>query len=270
MAKINTPIPPFSMSTYKNGIVHPKLWLWDSWTYLEGNCIHLYALALSRSAEDGTAILPEHRNDYPFHFRHFESSNEGISWTDLGPVLTPSKDPKSFYSRNVWSGSATRLPDNRKLMGFTGLREVDADHPFLQSIGFATSVDGMAFDQIAKEPASCPRRDYDAIIAAGYYLGPKDQLGHKDGEDGGPIMAWRDPYTLIDNAGTIHAFWSAKVSPKTGAIAHATLIETNRGFEIETLHPPIILPDGKSITQAEVPKIYYDVTSESYYLCQRH
>lgn len=266
MTKPNPSIPPFSLREYKDGIVHPTLWLWDSWTYKEGHQLHLYALALSRSAEDGTPILPEHRNDYPFHIRHFESSDKGESWSDLGSVLTRSPDPDSYYSRNVWSGSATRLPDNRKLMGFTGLRNLDEDHPFLQSIGFAISSDGMAFEQIAQKPASCPNRDYDTIIEAGYYLGPKDQLGHKDGEEGGPILAWRDPYTFIDRNGVIHAFWSAKVSPKVGAIAHATLIETKAGFEIETLHPPITLPDAMTITQAEVPKLYFDALNDTYYM----
>lgn len=265
MTSSTAPIPPFSFQSYKDGILHPSLWLWDSWTYKEGNSLHLYALGLSRETADGSPILPDHRNNYPFHFRHFESFDHGNSWMDLGAVLRPSKDPNSYYSRNVWSGSATRLSDNRKLMGFTGLREVDNDHPFLQSIGIGISSDGMAFDSIQKEAISCPRRDYDDIIKAGYYLGPKEDLGHKDGEHGGPILAWRDPYIFIDKTGTIHCFWSAKISPKVGAIAHATLVETEAGFKIDKLHPPITLPDGDTITQAEVPKIYFDEHKAIYY-----
>ena len=42
-------------------------------------------------------------------------------------------------------------------------------------------------------------------------------------------------------------------------------LKPKHGYAIETLHPPITLPDGKSITQAEVPKIYYDADSEIYY-----
>lgn len=259
------PTPQPASQMFTNGISHPDLWLWDSWTYSDTGTIHLYALALSRRATDGTDIRPEHRNDYPFHFRHFESRDDGVSWTDLGSVLTPSADTSSYYSRNVWSGSALKLEDGRKLMGFTGLREVDQDHPFLQSIGIATSLNGTEFDNIQATAVSCPRRDYDAILEAGYYLGPKDQLGHKNGEDGGPILAWRDPYTFIDKDNRIQCFWSAKISPKVGAVAHATLIETGSGFEIETLHPPMTLPDGDSITQAEVPKIYFDDLNETYY-----
>ncbi len=265
MSVISPPIPPIALQVFEEGIIHPKLWLWDSWTYSEGGALHLYALALSRQAHDGTDIRPENRNDYAFHIRHFESRNQGNTWKDLGAILTASPNPRSFYSRNVWSGSAARLPDNRKLMGFTGVRKVDTEHPFLQSIGLAISAGDMGFDHIQSEPISCPRRDYDAIVKAGYYLGTKETLGHKGGEDGGPILAWRDPYIFVDRAGIVHCFWSAKTSPKVGAIAHATLIENEQGFEIETLHPPITLPDGDTITQAEVPKIYHNTDGGIYY-----
>lgn len=253
------------MFSLQNGIDHPHLWLWDSWTYSEFGILHLYTLALSRKAADGTAIRHENRNDYPFHIRHFESSNGGESWNDLGAILSPSTDPQSFFNRNVWSGSATRLPDGRKLMGFTGLKEMGADRPFLQSIGLGLSADGMAFDSIQSIPISCPLRDYDEIIEAGYYLGPKSELGHKDGEEGGPILAWRDPYIFVDEAGVIHCFWSAKISPTVGAIAHATLVENDICFYIDELHPPILLPDSDQITQAEVPKIYFDDIHGEYY-----
>ncbi len=264
------PIPPPASQSFSNGISHPDLWLWDSWCYNHGETLQLYCLALAKRGHDGADICHSARNDYPFHIRHFQSRDQGQSWKDCGAVLSPNTPAKtgqddSFYNRNVWSGSATRLPDDTVLMGFTGLRAVDDQHLFLQTIGLATSTDGSAFDHIQAEPISCPRRDYDAIIAAGYYLGPKASLGSKDGEDGGPILAWRDPYVFIDTAQSIHCFWSAKISAKVGAIAHATLVKTKHGYAIETLHPPITLPDGKSITQAEVPKIYYDADSEIYY-----
>lgn len=257
-------VPPHA-GAFKGAINHPDLYLWDSWTYSEAGSHHLYTLALSRVLKDGISLRPEERNDYPFHFRHFVSRDDGLSWVDQGSVLTPSNEATSYYGRNVWSGSATRLPGGRILMGFTGLRHVDPQHPFLQSIGLAMSRDGATFDHIQPTPLSCPQRDYDAILAAGYYLGPKDKLGNKDGEEGGPILAWRDPYTFVDHDGQIQCFWSAKISPKVGVIAHATLIESSAGFEIETLHPPITLPDGDTITQAEVPKVYFDPVAEAYY-----
>ncbi len=254
-----------ALQRFTNGINHPELMLWDSWTYRDDGKIHLYTLALNRKAKDGSAITPAQRNDHVFHIRHFESTDHGQEWTDSGSVLSASPDPASYFSRNVWSGSVTKLTDGRTLMGFTGIREVDDEHPFLQSIGLATSGDGSAFTHFASEPLSCPRRDYESIIAAGYYLGPKEDLGSKDGEGEGPILAWRDPYIFIDLNGVIHCFWSAKISPKEGAIAHATLIETQDGFKIKTLHPPITLPDGRTITQAEVPKVCFDDRAGIYY-----
>lgn len=259
------PIPAASAQSFEDGIRHPDLWLWDSWTYFENGIHHLYTLALSRRDTHGAMIHHENRNDHPFHFRHFTSGDQGLTWTDAGSILAPDERPNSFYSRNIWSGSAIVLRDGRKLIGFTGIREVDDERPFLQSLGFATSKDGYKLDHIQPSPLSCPQRDYDAIIAAGYYLGPRKDLGHQDGEEGGPILAWRDPYTFFDSDHRLHCFWSAKVSPTMGAIAHATLIESASGFEIETLHPPITLPDGDSITQAEVPKVYFDIESQTYY-----
>lgn len=264
-----TPVPPRSTQIFRQGITHPELWLWDSWTVWEGDILHLYTLALSRQTSTGAPIHPENRNDHPFHFRHFISEDRGGSWTDQGAVLHPDTDtdtgPKSYYSRNVWSGSATVLPDGRKLIGFTGIRAVDDEHLFLQSISLYLSGDGHSFDMIASEPLSCPQRDYEAILSAGYYLGPKEALGSKNGEDGGPILAWRDPYTFFDAAGVLHCVWSAKVGPKIGALAHAVLRDTKHGFVIDTLYPPITLPDSDTITQAEVPKIFYDDTDDVYY-----
>lgn len=263
--RLTPPLPKPSDRVFIGGINHPQLWLWDSWTYQEGSVTHLYTLALAKLLADGTPVPHARRNDYPFHFRHFTSSDGGQSWHDKGAILRPSPEADSYYSRNVWSGSATRLADGRVLIGLTGLRQIDEDHPFLQSIGLGLSRDGHTIESVQSEPLSCPLRDYDAIRAAGYYLGPKSSLGHKSGEDGGPILAWRDPFIYCTPSGALECFWSAKISPKVGAIARATLIETQAGFAIKKLHPPMILPDGESITQAEVPKIYFDPKSAIYY-----
>ncbi len=257
-------LPPAFPGLFTGGINHPDLWLWDSWTYRDGDTLNLYTLALSRKAEDGSDIDHSERNNYPFHFRRFKSVDNGASWRDLGAIFEPAAG--TYYDRNVWSGSALKLPDGRVLMGFTGLRRVDDDHLFLQNIGLAISKDGHTLDTVQPAPLSCPRRDYEAIIAAGYFLGPKNNLGSKDGEDGGPILAWRDPYFFLDKDGKLHCLWSAKISAKVGAIAHATLIETGTGFEIETLHPPLTLPDANTITQAEVPKVYFDDAEQIYYM----
>lgn len=245
--------PEPSPLLFEDGITHPELWLWDSWTCWQDKQLNLFCLALSRHTTDGRPILPQDRNLYPFHIRHFTSMDKGKSWRDMGQFFAP--DPqKSYMNRNVWSGCVTPYDENRFLFGFTGIQENGPDRQFLQTIGLAIS-DGDKVIKVQDQPLSCPMRDYEAIISKGYYLGPKDELGANSGEGGGPILAWRDPYFVIED-GKIEAFWSAKVSPKEGAVAHATLIETNVGFEIETLHPPILLPYEDMATQAEVPKIY--------------
>lgn len=259
------PLPEPHLHPFRKGISHPDLWLWDSWTLAEDDVWHLYCLALSRIDNDGRDIPPQDRNKHPFHIRHFLSRDGGQSWWDEGVYFKPENTPDGFYNRNVWSGSVLKLKNCRYLTGFTAIRNVDADHPFVQSIGLATSGDNRSITHVQDRPLSCPVRDYEQITSLGYYLGPKESLGHKDGEEGGPILAWRDPFLYQDTDGRIQAFWSAKVSPKEGAMAHATLAETEMGFVIESLHPPIRFPDSEKFTQAEVPKIYHDSTSDTYY-----
>lgn len=267
LIRAEVPIPPASPEVYRNGIVHKALWLWDSWTCRTEYTQHLYCLALSRTTVSGQPVLPDDRNNYPFHFRHFESNDEGATWRDLGACLTPATDADSYYGHNIWSGSVLQLESGEALMGFTGMRKISNARPFLQSIGIAWSDDGHTVKRVQSEPISCPLRDYDQIVEAGYFLGPKSDLGHKDGEAGGPILAWRDPYLFNDQQGKLNCVWSAKADPTTGAIAHAELeISSSGEVRITTLAPPIILPESHEITQAEVPKIVYNRVNKEY-LC---
>lgn len=251
---------------FKGVIDHPELMLWDSWCYSEDDQWHLYCLALSKKNCTGKPVLPHDRNKHQFHIRHFVSKNEGATWADLGVFQQPRITTNGYFDRNIWSGSALLLNDNRVLFGFTGIRQPSPARPFLQSIGLAISSKGNRADYVLPEPISCPLRDYEKITALGYYLGSKASLGHKDGESGGPILAWRDPFLFQDNHGAIQMVWSAKVTPTEGAMAHATLRQTSEGFEIEALHPPVKFPDSELFTQAEVPKIYYN-KNEGEYFC---
>ncbi len=247
--------PPAAM-TFENGIKHPDLWLWDSWTCQIGKQLNLYCLAMPRIDVRGEAILPEHRNNHRFHVRRFASEDNGATWTDFGSVQTPSQLEDRSDSRNVWSGSVTQLGDGRVLYGFTGIMECADNRPFVQSIcvGSADSID----DEIKIQSTSISSSlfQYDEIITAGYYLGPKPTLGDGLGEEGGPILAWRDPFAIQDGEGVIHLYWSAKVGPDRPAIARATLEERDNGFQVKTLFPPVCLPDSELVTQAEVPKVY--------------
>jgi hypothetical protein len=124
----------------------------------------------------------------------------------------------------------------------------------------------MGLLQLPREALSCPERDYDEIKRLGYYLGPRERLGANLGEEGGPILAWRDPFLFLDGRHDVHMFWSAKIGPSKPAVGHATLTETQDGFRIGDMSPPMELPDAHLMTQAEVPKVYWDEKRDLYYL----
>ena len=143
-------IPPPYDKKFENGIVHPQLYLWDSWSYVDEEIIHLYCLAISRFKLDGTPLPSAERNSFPFHFRHFSSEDNGKSWKDEGCFLKQGAGTDSFDSRTVWSGSTEVLRDGRKLVAYTGLNVVDNNHLFLQNIALAISSDGYIIDQIGE------------------------------------------------------------------------------------------------------------------------
>lgn len=248
-------IPRPCGEVFRNGINHPDLWLWDSWTFEADGRLHLFTLALARQNAEREAIAPGDRNAYPFHVRRFVSDDQGKSWRDCGAYLQSPGAAAGAMTHNVWSGSATVIGDDI-LFGFTGLRQPSASRSFLQSICLVrANADGAPPDPADTILISDPEADYDEIRRAGYYLGPRDVLGDNAGEEGGPILAWRDPFFLQRDDGTIDAFWAAKTAPMAPAVAHARLTPRKAGFGVELLRP-IMLPDGDKYTQAEMPKIY--------------
>ena len=260
------PVPPPSTMRFENGIAHPDLWLWDSWTAEQDGTLHLYTLAISRTDASGAPTLPENRNDYPFHIRHFTSRDAGVSWRDEGAFLTPGNTGDGAFARNVWSGCMLARRGGDWLCGFTGIREQGPERPFLQTICIGESSDGEALDEVPDEALSCPVRDYDLITASGYYLPHRETLGAAGGEEGGPILAWRDPFIVDTGGDRLDVVWSAKTGPKRGAVAHASIVKDKGAWRLETLHPPMTLPDDEQFTQAEVPKIHHDPESGTYYL----
>lgn len=254
----HAPIPAPSALTFEGSLRHPDLWLWDSWTLKGDDGLHLYCLALSRTGHDGAPITPPQRNDHAFHVRHFVSGDEGCSWHDHGAALTPGGAGDGADARNVWSGSVLRLQDGRVAFGYTGLRTAGPDRRFLQTVCIGFGATPEAMDTQPARALSCPLRDHAAIRAAGYYLPGVAELGADAGEEGGPILAWRDPFLLETGDGTLHAFWSAKIAPTRPAIAHARLVLRGNQVAIDRLGAPILLPDAEEFTQAEVPKLYPD------------
>lgn len=227
---------------------------------------HLYCLALSKVHSDGTAITPPQRNDFTFHVRRFLSDSSGRSWRDMGAMMQPQQVADGADSRNIWSGSTLRLDRETVAFGFTGVRDCGAHRRFMQSICVATGTTAGRAERMPEAALSCPQRDYDSIISEGYYLGPRELLGRNDGEEGGPIMAWRDPFLFAGPDGQLHAVWSAKVSPTTPAIALARLKREGGQIKLAQLYAPIELPDAHLMTQAEVPKVYRDPASGDFLL----
>ena len=258
MRRQTAPIPVASHQVFEGSIEHPELWLWDSWTCEVGTDLHLYCLALSRRSFEGEEILPTARNDHSFHVRHFRSEDGGQSWRDLGAALLPGLAEDGADARNVWSGSVLPRGPSDFLFGYTGVRERGADRPFLQTICVGASTSPGRMLQASARALSCPLRDYESILDAGFYLGPKSLLGDRMGEEGGPILAWRDPFLVRDGSGVLNAFWSAKIGPSVPAVARARLRETEAGVELDKLYAPLRLPDAHEFTQAEVPKVYFD------------
>ena len=260
------PVPPPTTDRFENGIAHPSLWLWDSWTTELDGILHLHCLALSRTDTEGNPIDPSSRNDYPFHIRRFESSDNGKSWYDMGAFLQPRNQGDGSFARNIWSGGILARASEPWVVGFTGIRQMSENHPFLQTICMALSGNGKALDALPSAALSCPVRDYEQIRAAGYYLPHRADLGAAEGEEGGPILAWRDPFILASGKDRFEVFWSAKVAAARPAVAHATVRLEGQAFRIETLHAPILLPDDSQFTQAEVPKVYRHAETGACYL----
>ncbi|MCF6328791.1 MAG: hypothetical protein L3J02_03205 [Henriciella sp.] len=259
-------VPAASSIVFQGAIEHPDLWLWDSWLLKRGEELHLYCLGLNRIAGDGSAIQPSDRNQFPFHIRHFVSTDDARTWSDYGALIQPGGAVDGSDKRNIWSGSTAILPDASVLFAYTGIRESSADRSFLQTILLGRGETPNAMMATSRVALSDPVMDYSEICACGYYLGPRETLGDNDGEEGGPILAWRDPFIFVDSEETVHLFWSAKTGPKTPAIAHAILKSDGINFSIDRLLPPLLLPDSDKLTQAEVPKIYHDDKGGLYYL----
>lgn len=262
----SVPVPPPVPSAFQGGIRHPDLWLWDSWTVGTGAVADLYCLALSRRTADGAPIAPRDRNDFAFHVRRFRTVDAGESWSDQGAVIGPADIGDGAFARNVWSGSALDLADGRRLHALTGVREAGLGRSFMQTLFLAVGSSSEAAPEPQAVALLCPERDYDRVRGAGYYLGDRASLGADDGEEGGPILAWRDPFLVRGSDGGIEMVWSAKAGPRVPAVGRASLVEHNGSWSVDELHSPMLLPDAATMTQAEVPKIYPDERRSRLYL----
>ncbi|NNC99732.1 MAG: hypothetical protein HKN85_06090 [Gammaproteobacteria bacterium] len=258
-------IPAAYADPFVGGIDHPEVYLWDVWSSQEGTDLHLYCLAVSRKDEHGKVFPPELRNQRSFHIRHFISRDDGQTWTDQGCFQKVQDGAGKFDSKSIWSGSILSLADGRQLTAYTGIREQGPTLLFQQSLGLSISADWQHIIPGSQHVISDPLTDWHPITELGYFLGELSSLGHKDGEADGPILAWRDPF-LFHGDGEIHLFWSAKMGSRKSALGHAILSETESGFEVQKMYPPVAMPDGDEYTQLELPKILHDDANDRFLL----
>ena len=252
---------------YSAKIKHETCYLWDAWSFAEGDRWHLYCLALARTDSKGERIDHDDRNDHAFHIRTFVSHDRGRSWSDQGIFQRPGLCSSGADSANVWSGDAHRSADGKYWFAATGIRKRDREHPFVQSLvmgqsGNSTTFDGELHTLLAADT------DYDQLRAMGYFLGPKNNLGHRDGELGGSILALRDPFIVAhgEQSEVFEVVFAAKTHNGEPAMGHVTVNVASGKPLLEVLHPPIRLPDADQFTQFEVPKIMWDASRSRYLL----
>jgi hypothetical protein len=262
--------PPKSEQVFIGGIAPKDFYIWDSWSLKSGDHLKLFTLSSPKAFFLDTQVdIQTQRDHLPHHWRLFTSEDHGKTWLDTGPVFAPRLDePTKFDSRSIWTGSTIRY-DDQVIATYTGIRQTDDEHPFIQSIGLAKWDDSKhCFVRLTDEAIICPLRDYDLIKSKGYYLSAKEDLGSVDGEEGGCILAWRDAGMVLDPNGQLHLLWSAKSSlnfKQEAVLGHGILHDPLGNPRFELL-PPVFLPESQNFTQAEVPQIVYDARGGSYYL----
>lgn len=256
-----------SEQIFYGGIDHPDLYLWDAWSYTENQRTHLYCLAVSRYKEDGRPLAPSERNQTYFHIRHFVSIDTGVTWIDQGVFQISAQAKDGHDVRNIWSGSVMPIPSGKVIAAYTGIHEGDDEHPFLQNLAVGFSLTGDKFQYDSAQVLLCPKRDEDWLRSMGYYFAA-DDLGSCYGEEGGPILAFRDPYVFNWNEQeqSFSVVWAAKSSSNQPAMGIADVEISSGVFRVKCLYPPVQVPDGHLFTQLEVPKIYYDAIRKRYLL----
>lgn len=208
-------------------------YIWDSWIVEDEGVLHRYALSAS------IEYTPNERHQHSF-VRHAISRDQGDSWEDIGPAITPTAR-STWPDHVIWTSSVLLRKDRPEgkefLMFVTGRSMKDG---WTQKIGLCRSADGYTFDE--------PR----------LILAPQERLGYDTTDDDGIIMAWRDPKVLRHpETGQWHMFFSAKMRSEDGTphptVGHA--IATSDALDEWELQPPLRLPHYYA--QLEVPYMIY-------------
>ncbi|MFJ9893496.1 glycosyl hydrolase family 32 [Streptomyces sp. NPDC091280] len=155
----------------------PHAWVWDFWTAVDKDTVHLFYLHAPKSLND-----PElrHRNASIGH----ATSTDCITWTDHGTVLEhgPSDAPDASAT---WTGSVIQDDAGLWRMYYTGSQFPDVSARLnQQTILMAASPD---LHHWTKNPQTLLEAD------PTWYETLADQTWHE--------QAWRDPWLVPDPAG---------------------------------------------------------------------
>lgn len=151
----------------------PDDWVWDFWLADDGERYHLFFLHAPKALADPDA-------------RHLAAgighavSDDLASWTRLPDPLSHG-GPGEFDEVATWTGSVVRGLDGTWFLFYTGVRRVDGR--LVQSIGYATSPDSMAWTKHGQVAAADPR----------WYEQP--------GDAGWGDESFRDPWVVADPDG---------------------------------------------------------------------
>lgn len=250
-------------------ILSADYYLWDAWSLVEQDKWHLYCLGLEKYDSTGALINPDDRNNHQFHIHHFDSADEGGTWIDRGIFQQTSICANGADSGNVWSGDSHRTAWGEYWFAATGIRAVDSEHPFVQSLMLGRSSSPDAFDGVMT-PVLMADEHHEELLAKGYFLAERAELGHRDGELGGSILALRDPYIVdlrdSENQAMVDVVFAAKACSGVPAMGHIRVSLTGNAPELVEICPPITLPDADLFTQFEVPKVIFDANTQRYLL----
>ncbi|MFD1713814.1 glycoside hydrolase family 68 protein [Amnibacterium flavum] len=213
----------------------PDSWVWDFWTAVEGDTVHLFYLHAPKSLGD-----PElrHRNASIGH----ATSTDWIEWTDHGRVLEHGAAGEPDASA-TWTGSVFRDPNGGWRMFYTGSRFLSPDASAnVETVLAAVSEDLYAW---RKDPSTR------LSAAAPWYETLPDGTWREE--------AWRDPWIVEDPAGDgWHMLITARarsldpdLDPEDrGVIAHAR----SQDLLSWTIAPPLSAP-GAGFAHLEVPQL---------------
>ena len=212
----------------------PDSWVWDFWTAVDGDTVHLFYLHAPKSLGDPDL---RHRNAAIGH----ATSSDFVRWVDHGVVLTrgPAGAPDESAT---WTGSVLRDPSGQWRMYYTGARFAPGARANVETVLMATSDDLFTW---AKAPS--------VAIAAEHpwYETLSDDTWHEE--------AWRDPWIVRDPHG---AGWHMLLTARArfvpdgadpmdrGVIGHAVSDDLDTWTVVEPLSEP-----GAGFGHLEVPQL---------------